>query len=232
MGGDVDQAFAEDGVVLDAIALAAKQTSFITAYLYWIAHCSSLLNRPDSRRKGRSCGNTTRRNFLSQSSLNHLVILITIALNAARRAIQTPKMRSANEKKEFSQRLKQAMGNSRKRITGPSELADAFNLNHHGTSVSPQAAYKWLNGTSIPTMDKVQTLAEMFKVPVQWLRLGIPGPAKAQPKPGSRDSGRQFTPTSDELQILLRLRQMPSHRRHLLVALVADLSLDHEAWRE
>ena len=124
------------------------------------------------------------------------------------------------------------MGNSRKRIAGPSELADAFNLNYHGTSISPQAAYKWLNGTSIPTMDKVETLAEMFKVPVQWLRLGIPGTTKPPSKAVGRDSGKQPSPTQDELQVLVRLRQMPPHRRHLLLELIADLSLDHEAWRE
>jgi transcriptional regulator with XRE-family HTH domain len=141
-------------------------------------------------------------------------------------------MRSPNEKKEFAERLAQAMRNSRKRIETPTELADAFNLRYHGTSITAQAAYKWLAGTSIPTLDKVETLAEMFKVPVQWLRLGIPGPSKSQPKTITKDINKPVAPTGEELQLIARLRLMSAYRRKLILDLASDLSLEHEAWRE
>lgn len=141
-------------------------------------------------------------------------------------------MRSVNEKLEFSQRLKQAMGNSRKKIQTPTELADAFNLRYHGRSISPQAAHRWLMGTAVPTLDKVETLAEMFKVPVQWLRLGIPGGTRISTKNANKETQKQVTPTAEELLLLMRLRMMSEHRRSLILALISDIALEQEAWRE
>ncbi|MES2972517.1 MAG: transcriptional regulator [Pseudomonadota bacterium] len=139
-------------------------------------------------------------------------------------------MRTAAEKKEFSERLKQALGRSRKRIQTPTELANAFNLRFHGESVTPQSAHKWLAGITVPTPDKIETLAEMLKVPNQWLRFGIADAPKSPAKATAKSHGKSVVPTADELQLIARLREMPPHRRKLLLDLVTDLSLEFEAW--
>ena len=142
-------------------------------------------------------------------------------------------MRTADEKREFAERLRQAMGRSRKRVQTPTELANAFNLRYHGKSITIQAAYKWINGLAAPAPDKIAVLAEIFGVPVQWLRFGIADVPKATSRSvTTKEIGKPVVPTTEELQMLARLRAMPAHRRKLLADLVLDLSLEHEAWRE
>ena len=56
-----------------------------------------------------------------------------------------------------------------KNVKGGTQLAKEFNLLHRGEApVSPQTAHKWLTGTTIPTPDKLQTLAD-------WLGVGCTG---------------------------------------------------------
>lgn len=70
-------------------------------------------------------------------------------------------------------------------------------------------------------------------MPVQWLRYGIADTPKAASKVlSTREAIKSLTPSSDELQLLARLRAMAPHRRRLLADLISDLSIEHEAWRE
>lgn len=76
-----------------------------------------------------------------------------------------------NEKVEFSNRLRVGMVEAGYQAR-PSVLEREFNLRWHGTSISLQAAWSWLNSKSIPAQDKIQVLAEWLKIQPEILRFG------------------------------------------------------------
>jgi len=80
-------------------------------------------------------------------------------------------MTVAEEKQDFSKRLKEAMRKARVEA-GPTRFAREFNLRHHGEPVTAQTARKWLYGGALPTQDKLRTLAQWLEVSPQWLRYG------------------------------------------------------------
>lgn len=143
-------------------------------------------------------------------------------------------MATPQDKIAFSLRLKQALKRSPKKINSPTELALNFNLRHVGDPVTPQAAQKWLAGTSLPTYEKIATLAEFLNVSLQWLRYGIAEdkPVAKAARKGIKAKAIASVPTADELKLLTALRAMPEHRRNLVVEIVEQFSLDQEMWRE
>ena len=76
-----------------------------------------------------------------------------------------------NEKVEFSNRLRAGMVEAGYQAR-PSVVEREFNLRWHGTSISTQAAWSWLNSKSIPAQDKIQVLAEWLKIQPEILRFG------------------------------------------------------------
>src|SRR5260370_13336622 len=90
-------------------------------------------------------------------------------------------MTVAEEKQDFSKRLKDAMRKARVEA-GPTRFAREFNLRHHGEPVTAQTARKWLYGGALPTQDKVRTLAQWLEGSPPWLRYGAAG----RPHPAGR----------------------------------------------
>ena len=80
-------------------------------------------------------------------------------------------MTAADEKRDFSRRLKDAIRKARVEA-GPTRFARDFNLRHHGDPVTAQTARKWLYGRALPTQDKLRALAQWLEVPPSWLRYG------------------------------------------------------------
>ena len=143
---------------------------------------------------------------------------------------ETWRMAKTQESLAFSQRLRQVLKRSPKKITTPSELALQFNLHHQGGQVTNQAAQKWMAGETKPTADKIETLAAMFSVSAQWLRYGIPETKTArkpvsQGLPAKRDA---LSPL--ELKMLSRFQLLSEYQRELVVDLVEQLALDREMW--
>ena len=68
-----------------------------------------------------------------------------------------------NEKELFSLRLKAALEAAALEKFKVSDIEREFNLRYVSGTVTPQAIYKWLNGQSIPSLDKIQVLAEWLK---------------------------------------------------------------------
>ena len=75
------------------------------------------------------------------------------------------------EKKLFSERLRAAMKARGLELSG-AVLEREFNDHWLGTPVRRQTAWKWLNGETIPTQDKIQTLALWLKIEPHELRFG------------------------------------------------------------
>ncbi|MFU2080882.1 transcriptional regulator [Avibacterium endocarditidis] len=82
-------------------------------------------------------------------------------------------MKIPNEKEKFSERLKLALATKYPNTLKNSEIATKFNLQHPNEPVTQQAVYKWLNGLAIPSLDKIDTLANWLNVKPIWLRYGV-----------------------------------------------------------
>jgi transcriptional regulator with XRE-family HTH domain len=131
-------------------------------------------------------------------------------------------MPTAKEKADFSDRLKFSMNRAPEKMRGATDLALHFNLRYHGEPVSPQTAHKWLTARSIPTVDKLQTLAEWFKVDQHWLHYGPPpsGSAQSVPKPLARD---EKYPASDEmLELASKIEALSPDHRYLVEKLIDE----------
>lgn len=82
-----------------------------------------------------------------------------------------PSHHPKNDALVVSQRLVASL-NQRNRTLSPTALAKDFNLRWRGAPVTVNATRKWLNGESIPTMDKLAVLANMLDISEDWLRWG------------------------------------------------------------
>mgnify|MGYP001742837240 CR=1 FL=1 len=78
-----------------------------------------------------------------------------------------------DEKELFSLRLKTALEVASLEKFKVSDIEREFNLRYASGTVTPQAIYKWLNGQSIPSLDKIQVLADWLNVSAKWLKTGI-----------------------------------------------------------
>ena len=130
-------------------------------------------------------------------------------------------MPTAEEKAAFSERLKFALLRSPEKATGGTQLALQFNLRHRGGQpVSPQTAHKWLTGRTIPTADKLETLASWLRVDVHWLHYG-PSPnasARTTPKPLPRDE--KYPLTDESIELASKIEALSPHHRYLVQELI------------
>jgi len=141
-------------------------------------------------------------------------------------------MPTVEEKIEFSNRLKQALKRSPKKIETATELALNFNLRHMSGPITTQAAQKWLTGQALPTIDKIATLAEWLNVPLQWLRFGLAEDRAVAHKAPKRKPAFIAPPSKDELALLETIRAMPEQRRKLVYELIEQLGLEQAMWRD
>jgi transcriptional regulator with XRE-family HTH domain len=80
----------------------------------------------------------------------------------------------ANEKSAFAKRLRESLRKAHVDARSSTRVAREFNLRYAGDPVSSQAVRKWLAGDSLPSQDKLRTLAMWLDVPAPWLRFGEP----------------------------------------------------------
>ncbi|MDH2998986.1 transcriptional regulator [Pasteurellaceae bacterium LFhippo2] len=114
-------------------------------------------------------------------------------------------MKIKTEKEKFSERLLFALNIAYPKGLKTSQIAIKFNLKHPNEPVTQQAVHKWLNGLSIPSSDKIETLSEWLKVKPEWLRYGVNEATNNQ--------------SSDE--ILLRLIQgLSEQQKKILIDLI------------
>lgn len=137
-------------------------------------------------------------------------------------------MARSKENLAFADRLKQALARAPKRIETPSELALQFNLSHPGAQITNQAAQKWLVGDNKPTLEKMETLAGMCRVSVQWLRYGIPETGPLQN--ANLQRAKPETPAPTEGNLVLNFRQLSEFQQNLIVNLVEQMVLSQRMW--
>ena len=129
-------------------------------------------------------------------------------------------MPTSKEKSAFAKRLQDQI--ARKNVKGGTQLAKQFNLLHRGEApVSPQTAHKWLTGRTIPTPDKLQTLADWLGVGVHWLHYGPPPPAAARSKPLA--PGEKYPLTPEAIELASKIEALDPKDRHFLEEFVERL---------
>ncbi len=135
------------------------------------------------------------------------------------------------DKKAFSERLKLALSRLPKSVRTAAELAHNFNLKHPNEPVTPQAATKWLNGTAVPTKDKIETLAQWLHTDPHWLNYGSSTQRPKRAQIGKKAGSGHFGPISDkEAKLLMKVRLLSEHQAELVGDLVSQLALDREVW--
>jgi len=122
-------------------------------------------------------------------------------------------MKAAFERKDFSERLQQALRNAKYSPDSATQLAREFNVRFSGNPVTVHAARKWLVGEAIPTQEKLRTLASWLGVPAEWLRFGGDEPA------GSTAGGAAGLPSerfaSEDIKLIADLQRLDEHYRNI-----------------
>ncbi len=134
-------------------------------------------------------------------------------------------MPTEREKSAFSERLRAALNDSPEIVKGATDLARHFNLRHRGTApVSTQTAHKWLSGRTIPTADKIDTLAAWLQVTPHWLHYG---PEPALPAVKTRKDGQRrdikYPVSVESLTLAEKIRALSPRKRFLIEELVTQL---------
>jgi transcriptional regulator with XRE-family HTH domain len=127
------------------------------------------------------------------------------------------------EKTEFSERLRAAMKAQQLDVSG-AVLEREFNLRWFGTPIRRQTAWKWLNGESIPTQDKLQELAKWLKVDTHQLRFGeqVQNHLRAEQKRWDEGAGYQ------EREAFNAFLQLPAPQRKLIREVILTFAKVHE----
>jgi transcriptional regulator with XRE-family HTH domain len=114
-------------------------------------------------------------------------------------------MTSSDERHQFSERLQQALRSAEYSPDSPTQLAREFNERFAGQPVTVHAARKWLMGESIPTQEKLRSLAKWLNVTAEWLRFGT----------ASANNSNSSLSNSDA-KIIASLRQLDEGNQQLV----------------
>jgi transcriptional regulator with XRE-family HTH domain len=128
------------------------------------------------------------------------------------------------ERRDFSERLQQALRSAGHSSDSPTQLAREFNLRFSGRVVTVHAARKWLVGEAIPTQEKLRTLAQWLGVPAEWLRFG--GECAEVQAENAASLADRIAPR--DLVIIEHLMQLDEPRRQLIHQVIRMLLPGHK----
>jgi transcriptional regulator with XRE-family HTH domain len=117
-------------------------------------------------------------------------------------------MSASGERDLFSQRLQQALKGAHYSPDSPTQLAREFNLRFDGPPVTVHAARKWLVGESIPTQEKLRTMASWLGVSAEWLRFG-----SARDTLSAESGTARFEPA--DIRLIADLHRLDDYHRQL-----------------
>jgi hypothetical protein len=123
--------------------------------------------------------------------------------------VESATMNASSERVLFSQRLQQALKDAHYSPDSPTRLAREFNLRFDGRAITVHAARKWLVGESIPTQEKLRTMALWLGVSTEWLRFGGASGAVSE----APASLARFE--SADVGLIADLHRLDEHDRHL-----------------
>ena len=127
-----------------------------------------------------------------------------------------------NEKSEFSDRLRAAMKARQMEVSVP-VLEHEFSRKWLGKPVRRQTVWKWLNGQSIPTQDKLQELAKLLKVDPHRLRFGNHVHAHLQAEQKRWDEGAGYV----ERETFEAFLKLPAPQRKIIREVILTFAKMH-----
>lgn len=127
-------------------------------------------------------------------------------------------MKTQGERKDFSQRLIQALREAHYFSDSPTHLAREFNLRFDGKPVTIHASRKWLLGESIPTQEKIRVLSEWLGVTAEWLRFG------SEKIHSQEDSTESFHFESNDIKLISDLRTLDEYHRGIACEFIHSLA--------
>lgn len=128
-------------------------------------------------------------------------------------------MAAAHERDGFRKRLDEALRKRGRHPASPTRLAEDVGR-VMGRKVTAQAVRKWLDGDSLPTVEKFRALEELLQLPPFWLQYGNDGPARgtaAQPTQAYRVS------LSDR-ELVKRYRLLDDRQQQAIAEIITALS--------
>ncbi|MEE4249392.1 MAG: helix-turn-helix domain-containing protein [Alcanivoracaceae bacterium] len=127
------------------------------------------------------------------------------------------------EKLQFSERLQHCLLEAGISAASPTALARKFNVLSPDAGVSPQAVRRWLEGTSIPSQDKLVVLARWLKVSPEWLRFG-----DASRSPANTPDNAREHPAEYDARTLATMIELLSEENREAVSRIISALLDGE----
>jgi transcriptional regulator with XRE-family HTH domain len=127
---------------------------------------------------------------------------------------------STKERRDFSERLQQALRNADYASDSPTQLARAFNIRFTERPITVHAARKWLLGEAIPTQEKLRTLAEWLGVTAEWLRFG--GDGTVAKRTHATDSNFRLQPK--DLAVIESLQRLDDTHRSIVNTVIHMLA--------
>lgn len=127
------------------------------------------------------------------------------------------------EKLQFSERLQQSLSQAGISVASPTALARKFNVLSPDSEVSPQGVRRWLEGTSIPSQEKLVVLARWLKVSPEWLRFGDASRTPAAAREATREH-----PADYDARTLATMIELLSEENREAVSRIISALLDGE----
>ena len=128
-------------------------------------------------------------------------------------------MSAANEREEFSKRLKQKLRELGIEPLSATRLANHFNDRFPAQAISAQAARKWLGAEAIPGQAKLRALATWLEVGPEWLRFGQQDGAA----PKARQALAQYRTALSDHELIRRFRRLGSDQQLALAEIITAL---------
>ena len=129
-------------------------------------------------------------------------------------------MGAANEREEFSKRLKQKLRERGIEPSSATRLAHGFNDRFPAQAISAQAARKWLAAEAIPGQAKLKALATWLEVGPEWLRFGQEDGAATT----ARQSLARYRTVLSDQELVRRFRRLRSDQQLALAEIITALS--------
>ena len=128
-------------------------------------------------------------------------------------------MTAAHEREGFRKRLDEALRKRGLHPASPTRLAEEVGR-VMGRKVSAQAVRKWLEGDSLPTVDKFRALERLLQLPPFWLQYGNDGPVRgtaAQPP-------QTYRVSLSDRELIKRYRLLDDRQQQAIAEIITALS--------
>jgi len=132
-------------------------------------------------------------------------------------------MNNSSERENFSKRLQQALRNADYSPESPTQLAREFNIRFSGGRVTVHAVRKWLVGESIPTQEKLRTLAQWLGVPAEWLRYGGDQYRSAEPSTHDDQPATTTRFESEDVKLIADLHRLDEQNQMIVREMIRML---------